>query len=81
MDISPNLRIPIIQSTNHMELKKEEQSVSVSILVRMGNKIVIGYGGREGHGREKEGEENRAGSSMGRDRREVTKVRKLNTNM
>ena len=33
------LRIPKIQFTNHMKLKKEHQSEDTSILLRMGNKI------------------------------------------
>jgi hypothetical protein len=54
----------MIQSTKQMELlkKKEAQSVDVSILHRMGNKIIIGArwkGGEKG-----------AGSSIVKDRRE-----------
>ena len=33
------LRIPKIQFTNHMKLKKEDQNVDTSILPRRGNKI------------------------------------------
>jgi hypothetical protein len=38
--LAQKLRIPKIQFTNHMKLKKEEdQSVDTSILLRRGNKI------------------------------------------
>jgi hypothetical protein len=36
------LRIPKIQFTNHMKLKKEHQSEDTSILLRMGIKISMG---------------------------------------
>ena len=39
MDIIPELRIPKIQFANLMKLKKEDQSVDTSFLLRMGNKI------------------------------------------
>ena len=40
MDIGPELRIPKIQITNHMKLKKkEDQSVNTWTLLRRGNKI------------------------------------------
>ena len=43
MDVSQKLRIPKIQFTDHMELKKkEDQSVDTSVLLRKGNKIFIG---------------------------------------
>ena len=38
-----------------MKLKKEDQSVDTSILLRRGNKISTGSGGREGPGRERGG--------------------------
>jgi hypothetical protein len=42
VDISPEVRIPKVQFTNHMKLKnKEVQSVDTSDLLRMGNKISI----------------------------------------
>ena len=34
--------------------KKEDQSVDVSVLLRRGNKIIMGSRGREGHGRKRE---------------------------
>ena len=54
----------MIQSTKQMELlkKKEAQNVDVSILHRMGNKIIIGARWKGG--------EKRAGSSIGKDKRE-----------
>jgi hypothetical protein len=81
--LGKKLRIPTIQLSNHMELKKkEEQSVNASILHRRGNKIITG--GRERGGPERErGEERKkwAGSGIGRDRGEVHRVRKSNRNM
>jgi hypothetical protein len=40
VDISPNFEIPKIQFTDHMKLKKEDQSVDTSVLLRRGNKIL-----------------------------------------
>ena len=41
--LSQNLRIPKIQFTDHMKLKKkEDQSVDTSVLLRRGNKIPMG---------------------------------------
>jgi hypothetical protein len=37
--LAQKLRIPKIQFTNHMELKKEDQRVDTSVLLRKGNKI------------------------------------------
>jgi hypothetical protein len=55
------LRIPTIQPTNHMELKKkEDQSVVTSILYRRGNKIIT-----EGRERDLGGErKSRAGPGI-----------------
>jgi hypothetical protein len=54
--LAQKLRIPTIQTTNHMQLKKEkDQSVDASILHRTGNKIIAGGRGREGPGRERRG--------------------------
>jgi hypothetical protein len=65
-----------------MEFKKEEKSVDASILHRTGNKIITGGGGRKRPGRETGGEgKSRAGTGIGRNRREVQRVRKLNRNM
>jgi hypothetical protein len=36
------LGIPKIQFTDHMKLKKEDQSVGTSVLLRRGNKILKG---------------------------------------
>jgi hypothetical protein len=71
-----------IQSTNHMQLKKkEDQSVDTSILYRMGNKIITEARGREG-GKEGGGEEKgEAETGIGRGRREVQRIRKLNRNI
>jgi hypothetical protein len=53
--LAQKLRIPIIQPTNHIDLrKKEDQSVDASILHRIGNKIITGGRGREGPTRETE---------------------------
>jgi hypothetical protein len=37
--LAQKLRIPKIQLAKHMKLKKEDQSVDTSFLLRMGNKI------------------------------------------
>ena len=43
MGISPKFRIPKIQFTDYMKLKKkEDQSVGASVLLRKGNKILTG---------------------------------------
>jgi hypothetical protein len=44
----------MIQPTDHLKLKKEDQSVDASILLRRGNKIIIenNHGGGELGGRE-----------------------------
>ena len=62
--------------------KKKEQNVDASILHRTGNKTITGGRGREGPGREREeGGKREAGSGVGRDRREVQRVKKLNRNI
>ena len=41
--LAPKLQIPRIQFTDHMKLKKrEDQRVSVLVLLRKGNKIISG---------------------------------------
>jgi hypothetical protein len=78
LDISANV-IPVgswepirmIQFTDHMKLKKkEDQSVNASVLLRRGNKIIIGGRGRESLG---------TGLGVGEDEEEVQRVRKLNS--
>jgi hypothetical protein len=64
--------------------KKEDQSLHVSILHRRGNKIITGGRGREGGSwrkREGRGKKNRGRAGIGRNRREVQRVRKHNRNM
>jgi hypothetical protein len=39
VDISPELRIPKIQFSKHKKIKKEDQHVDTSFLLRIGNKI------------------------------------------
>ena len=39
--LAQKLQIPKIQFNDHMKLKKEEQSVGVSVLLRLGNKILM----------------------------------------
>jgi hypothetical protein len=51
--LAHKLRIPTIQLTNHMELKKEDQSVDASILHSRGNKIITEGRGREEPGRKR----------------------------
>ena len=69
--LAQRFEIPMIQQTEHMKLKKkEDQSVDVSVLPRMGNKILT-------EGRE-EGERKKfAGSGMGGDRDDRLRGRKL----
>jgi hypothetical protein len=45
----------MIHLTDHMKLKKEDQPVDASILLRRRNKIITGSRGREGPGRERGG--------------------------
>jgi hypothetical protein len=40
--LAQKLRIPNIQFTDHMKLKKEEQRVDTSMLLRRGKKILTG---------------------------------------
>ena len=55
--LAPKLGIPMILS-DHVKLKKEEdQSVDASVLLRRGNKIIMGDRGWEGLGRERGGKE------------------------
>jgi hypothetical protein len=70
----------MIQLTDHMKLnKKEGQSVDVSVSLRRGSKIMTHNRGREGPECERgRGEEVGIESSMGGDRREVQRVRKMN---
>jgi hypothetical protein len=64
------LRIPTIQLTDHMKLKKkEDQSVDASVLHRRRNKIIMGSRGQEGFGGKRGGRrEKGAGSGVGGDR-------------
>jgi hypothetical protein len=61
--------------------KKEDQSVEVSMLLRRGNKIIMRGRGKKGSGRERGEGEKGVGSGMGRNKREVQRVRKINRNM
>jgi hypothetical protein len=46
----------MIQLTNHMKLKKkEDRSVASSVLLRRGNKIILGDRGLKGLGRNRGG--------------------------
>jgi hypothetical protein len=46
----------MIQLTDHMKLKKEDQSVDASVLLKRGNKIITGVRGRAlGRRKEREG--------------------------
>jgi hypothetical protein len=65
------LGILMIQLTDHMKLKKEDQSVDASVLLKRGNKIITGVRGRAlGRRKEREGKGGRTW--------DVQKVRKLN---
>ena len=55
----------MIQFTDHMKLKKkEDQSVNASVLLRRGNKIIIGGRGRKEFGRKRRGEGEREGKNQ-----------------
>ena len=51
--LAQKLQITRIQFTDHMKLKKEDQSVDASVLLRRGNKIIKGSRGWEGLGRKR----------------------------
>ena len=54
--LTPNLRIPKIQLTYHMKLKKkEDQSVDAPVLLRRVNKILTGENMETKYGAETEG--------------------------
>ena len=56
MDISPKLKIPKMQLTDHMKLKKKEnQSLDALVLLRRENKILIGRNMKTKCGAETEG--------------------------
>jgi hypothetical protein len=62
-----------------MKLKKEDQRVDASVLLRRGNKIITGGRGWERLGRKKRGGGGKGtGSGMGEDKGNVQRVRKLN---
>jgi hypothetical protein len=42
VDISPKLGIPKVHFTDHMKLKKDNQSLDISVLLRMRKKIPMG---------------------------------------
>jgi hypothetical protein len=73
----------MIKPIDHMKLKKkEDQSVDASVLLRRGNKIIIGGRGKEGRGRERcqevrKGEQDQVWKGTG----EKSRVRKLNRNI
>jgi len=49
--LAQKLRIPTIQLTDHMKLKKKENhNVDASVLLRSGNKIITGSRRKEGVG-------------------------------
>jgi hypothetical protein len=55
VDISPKLGISKIEFTDHMNLKKEDQSVGALVLLRRGNKILTGANTEAKCGAETEG--------------------------
>jgi len=57
VNISLNLGISKIQFTDHMNLKKEDQSVAALVLIRRGNKICTGGNMETKFGAETEGKE------------------------
>ena len=69
MDIRAKAQNSMIKFIDHMKFKKkEDQSVDTSVLLRSGNKIIMGGRGEEGHEREREEDGERgAGSGVGGD--------------
>jgi hypothetical protein len=53
--LAQKLRIPKIQFTDHMKLKKEDQSVGALVLLRKENKILTGANMETKCGAETEG--------------------------
>jgi hypothetical protein len=53
--LAPNFGIPKIQFTDRMKLKKEDQSVDASVLLRRGNKILTGGNAETKRGAETKG--------------------------
>ena len=63
-------------------MKKEDQSVYASILLRRGKNIIRRDRSREGFARVREGEGNKEGSiRIRQERRKVQRIRKMNRNM
>ena len=60
--------------------KKEGQRVDVSNPLRRGNKIITGERGKDLGGKGERGNKEVLGIGMGRDRREVQRVRRVNRN-
>lgn len=81
--LAPKLRMPMIKFTDHMKLNmKDNQSVDASNSLRWGNRIIMRVRGRKGTGgRGGGGKEWMAGFGLGRDRREVQRIRRMNRNM
>jgi hypothetical protein len=53
--LAQKLRIPKIKFTDHMKLKKENQSVGALVLLRKGNKILRGANTETKYGAKTEG--------------------------
>jgi hypothetical protein len=53
--LAQNFRIPKILFTDHMKLKKEDQSVNASVLLRRRNKILTGGNAETKYGTDIEG--------------------------
>jgi len=53
--LTQKLRIPKIQFTDHMQLKKKDESMDATVLLRKGNKILTGGNTEKKHGAETEG--------------------------
>jgi hypothetical protein len=63
--LAQKLRIPKIQLTVHMKLKKEDQSMNTLVLLRRGNKIPLGGDMETKCGAETEGKAIQRLSHMG----------------
>ena len=80
--LAQNLRIPKIQFTDHLKLKKmEDKNVDAFVLLRSGNKILMGVRGWEELGKKRglvRGRKTGEGSGMGGNLDDIQRVRNLN---
>jgi hypothetical protein len=67
LSFAPKLKTPKIQFTDPMKLKKKDQNVDASVILKRGNKILMGGRGWEGLGRKRGGRGKGSRVSMGED--------------